>query len=158
MKLDVSGGIKGDRWALGSKWSEGMVDGFSISLGDDALVSILLGMLALARPSQKAHVLHSYAPGLLAFLYLFLPSLFFLRLNVFRHFNITRLQCECYRTHCVHLTGFRATEGGRSLFQVVPNSGSGLEPKPRRFCASPAPMILCTTQASPHRMNWLHQT
>jgi hypothetical protein len=38
LKLDVSGGIKGDRWALGSKWSEGMVDGFSISLGGDTLV------------------------------------------------------------------------------------------------------------------------
>ena len=69
--------FKGDRWALGFKRSDGMVDGFSISLGDDALVSILLGMLALDRPSQKAHVLHFYAPGFLPFYpppLIFLPS------------------------------------------------------------------------------------
>ena len=81
-----------------------------------------------------------------------------LRLYVLRHYDITVVQLACYRTHCVHLSGFRATEGGRSLFQVVPNSVSGLARKPQQFFASPLPMIRCTKQASPRRMNWLHQT
>ena len=101
-----------------------------------------------------------YIPMLTVFLpfytpfYLLFPSPFI----CLGDYNITGLQLACYRRHCVHLSGFRATEGGRSLFQVVPNSVSGLARKPQQFFASPLPMIRCTKQASPRRMNWLHQT